>query len=158
MCLIGIILVWFDRKCKYYCLLFPKKLLTLLNINRDWLILAWLWETYFKIHWSKFEKKTTVLYKKRYSRRFSLNVFLSSPFQLYKTHFIFQSFAFNNRNISKLSIYRVIFPTQEACNAVQYFKILKKCNLWDILGTFFHSLHNAFFVEVEKTTFSMIAM
>ena len=127
MCLIGIILVWFDRKCKYYCLLFPKKLLTLLNINRDWLILAWLWETYFKIHWSKFEKKkTTVLYKKRYSRRFSLNVFLSSPFQLYKTHFIFQSFAFNNRNISKLSIYRVIFPTQEACNAVQYFKILKK--------------------------------
>ena len=123
------------------------------NINRDlaanfapalWKLLP----RHFKIHWLKFEENIpTVLYKKRYSRRFSLNVFLSSPFQLYKTHFIFQSFAFNNRNISKLSIYRVIFPTQEACNAVQYFKILKKCNLWDIL---LFSLHSTFMCESKN--------
>ena len=124
MCLIGIILVWFDRKCKYYCLLFPKKLLTLLNINRDWLILAWLWETYFKIHWSKFEKKNLLCYTRKDIHGDFLLMYFFHILSIAHTHTHFQSFAFNNRNISKLSIYRVIFPTQEACTTFNagYFK------------------------------------
>ena len=84
MCLIGIILVWFDRKCKYYCLLFPKKLLTLLNINRDWLILAWLWETYFKIHWSRFEKNLLCYTRKDIHGDFLLMYFFHPLFNCTK--------------------------------------------------------------------------